>query len=321
MNFSINSGARPREKTPKGMTERFPNTILGGPTKSGTSSLFFWLQEHPEVCTSHKKETHFLSDKQTRHNRKANIHKDGIEAYGTFFSHCSDEKVIMEATPEYFTHHTPREIFSRWDPPPVLIFLLRDPADRIHSIYRFNRFRRKLTEVSFKAFIDPERRPSFFDDPLESSDYPKYLKKWIQAIGREKVRPYLFEELKNAPKETMEKIAGDLGIDPGFYERTRLITRNKTLSVRSKRIHQWGQKIQPWIPGFLQKTLLPLYLKLNSGNAPPPSPEEIAIKKQLSARFRNTKEELKALFPHLDIEAYWDGSGENDRQGASARIP
>jgi len=41
----------------------FPNLVIAGAPKSGTSSLFFWLAAHPEVCGSQKKETYFLADK------------------------------------------------------------------------------------------------------------------------------------------------------------------------------------------------------------------------------------------------------------------
>ena len=39
-----------------------PNFYMIGAPKCGTTSMFHWLSEHPEVCTSHPKETYFFAD-------------------------------------------------------------------------------------------------------------------------------------------------------------------------------------------------------------------------------------------------------------------
>ncbi len=287
-----------------------PDIVIAGAPKCGTSSLFFWLAAHPDICGSRKKETHFLRDRIDRHNEDLNIHEHGLQAYKEQFRHCNERKLKLEATPNYFYDRTPIQVLSKGSPPPWILFILREPSEQIHSSYRFSRYRRKRNRSEFRTFIDPEQSElRWAVPPLEKCRYAKYLTPWVEAFGRAGVYVYLFERMKKDPKSFMQKVAMDLGIDPDFYGHYSFEKRNSSKRIKSKWLHQLGERIQPHIPNRVQEKLLPLYLKLNAGAAPPVSEEEIQLKKELRERFLGERDALRELFPDLDLTP-WENADQ-----------
>lgn len=249
-------------------------------------------------------------DRINKHNKKLNVHEHGLEAYGKLFSQCKPGQLKLEATPNYIYHETPVRVLSQLDPQPTIIFILREPADRILSSYRFSRYRRKRHQLSFQEFNDPERNSlKWAFTPMEKSRYSKFLKRWLHAFDRSKIRVYLFERMKAEPKRFMQDLARDIGIDPSFYEEYDLDQRNPSRKIRFKGLHDLGEKLQPYIPLRVQEKLIPFYLKLNSGSPPPISTEEKEEKERLYKEFLSEQEALKELLPELDLSP-WEKSAE-----------
>lgn len=282
----------------------FPNTVIIGAPKSGTSSLFFWLSAHPEVCGSKIKETYFLADNVSRHNSQLNYITHGLDAYTKHFQHCSGEKIRIEATAPYIYHSTPLEVLANLETQPVVIAILRKPADRLFSHYQFNRYRMKNIDMSFEDYLNPANIPAGWADYLQQTDYAFWLDKWVKALGKDRVLVYQMEEIKRDKTSFMKKVARDLNIDPEFYDSFDFFHRNKTVAVKSKGLHRLGLKIEPLIPQWLQEKLIPLYLKFNSSSIPPISAKEKELKVKVSANYEGANARLKALFPSLDLDLW-----------------
>jgi hypothetical protein len=63
-----------------------PNLIIGGAPKCGTSSLFQWLADHPEVCGSRVKEIFYLMDRDhPLLKAESNFHNHGLCGYESYF--------------------------------------------------------------------------------------------------------------------------------------------------------------------------------------------------------------------------------------------
>ncbi len=285
-----------------------PNLVMAGAPKSGTSSLFFWLSDHPEVCGSQKKETHFLRDDVNKHNKDLNIHENELADYAKFFSHYQGETWIAEATPRYMFDETPLKILPQLPEPPLILFILRDPVERIYSSYKFARYRRRIIDMPFSTFIDVENNGlDWAVDHMEQSKYARYLKRWVESFGKDRIGVYLFEDMKANPRAFMEGLARDLDIDPEFYREYDFQQRNKTVEIRNKQLHLWGNRLQPYLPNKIQKMLLPLYMKFNAKTLPPITEEEKRVKEELRDQYQPFNKELKDLFPELNLER-WDPS-------------
>ena len=112
-----------------------PDLVIAGFTKCGTSSLFEWLSLHPQICGSSIKETHFLDDRPAP--GAPNIASDGLAGYQAFFRPNPRHQVLLEATPSYVLQETPLATLAELKPPPRVLFMLREPAARVQSEFRY----------------------------------------------------------------------------------------------------------------------------------------------------------------------------------------
>lgn len=279
----------------------FPNTVIIGAPKSGTSSLFFWLTAHPEVCGSKEKETYFLADTVSRHNTGLNYIENGLDAYARHFQHWKGEKIKIEASAPYIYMDTPIEVLSSFEEKPTIIAILRKPADRLYSHYVFNRYRMKNIDMSFEDYLKPENKPNGWGDYLDHTDYAKWLKRWVNAFGKEKVKVYLMEDMVKDKAVFMKKVSTDLDIDPTFYDEFDFFHRNKTVAVKRKWLHRFGLKVEPFVPQWLQERIIPLYLKTNASKIPPISQKDKELKMEINKAWISKNQALEDLFPELDL--------------------
>ena len=107
-----------------------PNLVIAGAPKCGTTSLFRWLADHPQVATSNVKETFFLMDRGHSMARKeSNYHQHGLAAYESFFATCpADCSIVLEATTHYLYQETALDVLSTLPSEPQIIFVLRERA-------------------------------------------------------------------------------------------------------------------------------------------------------------------------------------------------
>lgn len=229
-----------------------PNVILAGAPRCATSSVFYWLADHPEVCASREKEPQFFIDRNFPLLKKdANYHFHGIEKYYDFFEHCKrDAKVIIEATANYIYNKTPLEALPKLRPIPKIILILRKPSKRTYSMYQFYRNNTGLLDknVSFHDFIDmiknhPEKLAKYkaqraFCYAIESGKYVNYIRDWIETFGRENIHVFLLEHLKTNPVQFMKEISQKIGIDARFWDQYNFLLKNETYQVRNQKLHR-----------------------------------------------------------------------------------
>lgn len=288
----------------KVQSKRFPNAVIIGAPKSGTSSLFFWLSAHPEVCGSKTKETYFLADGVSKFNRGLNLIENGLDAYTKHFEHCQGEAIRLEATAPYIYMNNPFKVLPSLETQPKIIIILRKPSERLYSHYKFNRYRMKNIDMSFEEYLNPDNIPEGWQDYLEQTDYPLWIEKWQKAVGKDRLLVYQMEEMHRDKVQFMMKVASDLGINPEFYDGFDFFHRNKTVAVKSKKLHRLGLKFEPLVPQWLQEKIIPLYLKMNSSKVPPITAREKELKEQVTRNYSESIHKLKTLVPTLDLSLW-----------------
>ena len=224
-----------------------PAFLIIGEQKSGTSSMYRYLVEHPEVLPCTTKEPQFFSQSEEK------IHQDW-EAYKQLFPKIGNddqlrfswpeldqegqlfhEEVIVErsAAIQYITGEASANTFRKADPSIVkqylpeikLILLLRDPVDRAYSLHRmFGRFQEEGREMmfevgTFEEDIQAEMRGESQTDYLKSGQYIEYLPGWIDTFGKEAIKIIFTEEMSNREKldQIMEELLGFLNLSPYDY--------------------------------------------------------------------------------------------------------
>jgi hypothetical protein len=211
--------------------KNLPNFLIIGPPKCASTSLHYYLGQHPDVYVSEVKETNFFSH---------DYHK-GLSWYSKYFSDAGSAKAIGEATPSYFFLPFAMDRIKNDLPGVKLIVTLRNPADRAFSHWlMFKEF--GVEKASFKKAIDINLKqmeyvdfaaangPDLWDNRKKSnSDSNKWIRIYIQAsmyaehlnalykkFGNENVYVVFLEDLKNCFGETIKDLFKFIGVDESF---------------------------------------------------------------------------------------------------------
>src|SRR5687768_13237463 len=99
---------------------RLPDFLIIGAQRGGTTSLYRYLTEHPEIDPAVRKEIHFFS----RH------HEQGLDWYRAHFPRRDESSLVGEASPNYLVHPDVPARVAAALPRVKLIALLRNPVDR-----------------------------------------------------------------------------------------------------------------------------------------------------------------------------------------------
>jgi len=276
----------------------YPNLVVAGAPKCGTSSLYFWLAAHPEVAASREKETFFWAPEVNRFNTRCNHIQHGPDAYASLFAHTAGAKVRFEATAPYIYYSEAWTGLSRLPEKPLVLFVLREPAARTQSQYLFELHRTKRISATFADYLKGAHI-------LNHGHYMRYLAEWEANLGRDHLIIWQFEKVTRDPRSAMKSLATQLGIDPDFYNDFDFAVRNETVAIRSRRLHRLGLRLQSMVPLAVQDVLLPMYLKLNGAGRPKASAELKAQTNALKAEFAASNRELARSFPEsIDLELW-----------------
>ena len=218
--------------TSKDLPGSFPNFIVIGASKCGTSSLYAYLKQHPEIFLSHVKETHFFS--------YGKINALGPEAFvSKYYPDAHGYKAIGDITPTYFVQPDiviPRikEVYGK--DLPKLILIMRNPIERAWSHY-LHKVRSGEETESFESALRLEKE-RMQRDPLgwwgymSEGLYATYLSKWLEVFPREQFLFLLTEDLATDVDAVLKSIYSYLGVDVEYKIKNRK-RKNTSGAVRS----------------------------------------------------------------------------------------
>ena len=232
--------------------ERWPNFFIVGAPKAGTTSLYRYLQQHPQIYFPEKKEPHYFSYTiiPDDHFRKPIRDK---KKYLKLFENAKDEKIIGESSTSYLADPKAADLIHEVSPNARILISLRDPVERIFSTYLMLKRLYKI-KSSFNEQIQKEYNQNEFsvsDLKLKRGLYSKHVKRYFDIFDSKQIKIIIFEEWIKNPKSIVEEILKflDLKILLGDFEekiynpfvisRGRLLTKIRTndhLSKVTKRI-------------------------------------------------------------------------------------
>ncbi len=204
------------------MSVYMPNFLIIGAAKSGTSALYHYLRQHPEIYMSPRKETHFFGYEGMNPGTKGpgDTIPDAItnlKDYQALFANSRNKLAIGEASPTYI--YVPRASLriKYYVPDVKLIALLRQPADRAFSAYmHVIRDGREPEQDFAKALKQEEKRIANNWGPIwhykKCGFYFEQLEHYYDTFERFQIRAYLYEDFNNDPVFILKDIYEFLGL-------------------------------------------------------------------------------------------------------------
>lgn len=241
-----------------------PNFLIIGAAKSGTTSLYYYLNQHPEIYMSPVKEPRFFAlegEDLNFKNPDQGINESSvtdIDRYHHLFEGVSDEKAVGEASPLYLYSPKAVERIKHYVPDAKLIAVLRNPVDRAFSCYT-HLIRENYEVLPFsEALIEENNRIQNNWAHLwhyrEGGYYYQQLKRYFDVFDREQIRIYRYEDLNSNSVEVVQDVFQFLGVNDNF--KPDLTRMNVSGVPKSRLLHYLFDKGNP-----LRTRLTPLFSK------------------------------------------------------------
>lgn len=206
-----------------------PNFLIIGSAKCGTTSLYSYLHQHPQVFMSTPKEPTFFGNEgpEFLYNGPYDEHRayhsktiTDLKTYTALFENAKDAKAVGEASIFYLYLPKAPEQIKKYVPNAKMFAVLRNPADRAYSAYlhtvRQGREPRPFDEA---LRLEPERIRQKWN-PLwhfkAMGFYYEQVKRYFDMFGRDQVRVYLYEDLQKNPLQLIKEVFEILEVDSSF---------------------------------------------------------------------------------------------------------
>jgi hypothetical protein len=249
-----------------------PNFIVIGVAKAGTTSLYRYLDQHPEIFMCPEKGTNFFGYEDARdwkwHDEGdppllRHFHVRTFADYEAAFAGATNEPAVGEVSPQYFRCPTAARRIHEHIPEAKLVASLRNPADRAFSGFLM-RTRRGEKVADADAELTPE------SSHVREGFYYERMKRYFDLFPREQIRTYLFEDFKRDPTAIVQDLYEYLGVSREFVPDTG-VRHNPANVPRSKVLNRvfyhprvirgakavLPQRVQTMAKGLRQRNLRP----------------------------------------------------------------
>jgi len=192
----------------------WPNFFIVGAAKSGTTSLYLYLEKTKGIFMSPVKEPLFFAPSVYAYKRFAPIKNE--KEYLNLFTGVKDEKAIGEASTGYLTDPDTPKLIHKKIPNAKIIVMLRNPIHRTYSYYLHN-IRNGSETISFIEAINCEQKKiekaNTHRHYIGGSMYFEPVKMYLELFGKDNVMIIVFDEFIQDTYKYVKKVVEFLGID------------------------------------------------------------------------------------------------------------
>lgn len=208
------------------MSKSFPDFLVIGAGKSGTTSLYYHLKQHPEVFVPEVKEPNFFALEGEKIVSGKGDDPDEMNYYPWAITNYNDYKALYkdakpgqvkgDVSPMYLYHPNSIKNIKKYAPEAKLIAILRQPAERLYSRFQhLSRDNRKPTD----NFEDSMIRGNIWwerNDLVQEGFFYQHLSRYYEHFPKEQILVFLYDDLKINPEEVVRKIYNFIGVSPDF---------------------------------------------------------------------------------------------------------
>ena len=287
-----------------------PNFLVIGASKCGTTSLHYYLDQHPEIFLPTQKETYFFIFEGSKNrfcgpgdDERLNSRViDQLEDYEAVFAGASREKAIGEVCPPYMYVPEAAQRILHHIPDAKLIAILRNPIDRAYSsfMHLVREGSESCTKFDDALSLEDERIAKnwrFMWHYTKVGFYFNQLKTYFDLFDTSHLRIYLYDDFSSSPTKLMQNIFQFLEVDDQFVP-DMSIRHNATGIPKSRKLRNLIEKpnavkmlLKPLVPEKLRQRIRVTQTTHNLRR--PPLEKE--TRQKLAVTFRDDVHQLEDL--------------------------
>lgn len=286
-----------------------PNFFIVGAPKAGTTSLYHYLESHPDIYMSPVKEPNFFSHeeivKQHLFYKEQGI--SSLAEYEELFRGVSNEKAIGEASVSYLFYKSVPQKIKRLIPNARIIITLRNPAERAFSHYSMDK-RLGYTDESFEAIFERTSKSQlsglYYQQYIELGNYYEQVKRYLGTFPKEQIKIFLMRDLRKDTAMLVKQLYQFLDVDENF-ESDVSEKFNPNATPRTKLMGKLykNQSLRQKVRGLLPSGAVSVVKKALFVTDPekPAASTMVALK----AYYKNDIQNLENLL-HTDLRAWYE---------------
>jgi len=274
-------------------TPRLPSVLGIGPGRTGTTWLHRVLEGHVDLPYGVKETLYFTT-----------FYSKGIEWYARHFRYATGSRPIVEICPYFFDTETIDRIKTAM-PDCRFIVTLRDPVDRLYSVYKNLRYTADARRLTLDQTL------SVWPTIAKGNSYAPQFLRWFDAFGRDDFLITMYDELRSEPQKYLNRVTDFIGVEqiplsqlPQIADDVHSFKRapkNRRLARRAQRARFWLKGHQAYgTYNLLERMGVWRFCGGRGELYPPLTPEQ---DQRLRARYLPEVESLEELLK-IDLSAW-----------------
>ncbi|MEM1172990.1 MAG: sulfotransferase domain-containing protein [Cyanobacteria bacterium P01_H01_bin.35] len=200
---------------------KLPTFLVVGIEKAGTTSIYQYLNQHPQIYMSPVKETNFLERDWENFQGKPNSKRiDTWEKYCNLFNNVQDEIAIGEVSPNYLFHYkSSSQRIIKYVPDVKMIAILRNPVDRAYSDYLMH-LRDSIEVEKIRSLTEQVKFRADSSFTIKKGLYYTPVKHYFDTFGKERIKIYLYNDLSEDSTTMIQDMYQFIGVNSNFTPET-----------------------------------------------------------------------------------------------------
>jgi hypothetical protein len=206
---------------------RRPDLFIIGAPKCGTTSLYEYLEGHPDIFMSPVKEPFYFCPDVVRTMYDRFAYGRDEAAYLGLFAGARNERRVGEASTRYLLSAVTPQLVHDFQPAARLVAMVRNPVDMLPALHN-ERVSLGLEPIGdFEAALaaDADRRAGrrlppgtspLLAEYRQHARYGEHLQRWIDTFGREALHVIVFDDFVADTPAEFRRLLEFLDVDPDY---------------------------------------------------------------------------------------------------------
>ena len=276
------------------------NTFIVGAPKAGTTSLYFYLQQHPDVCMSEIKEPNYFTAQDVVKLYYDVSPVNSEDWYHSIFAEPT-RRVVGEGSVSYLFYPEVAQKIYDYNSEARILIILRNPVQRAFSHYLMD-CRLGLCDISFEKILEnPSKYPRFYQQFISLGKYHQQIKRYIDVFGKNQVKVMFYDDLKADTSLFVDQVFSFLAltsVDVNMVVKNKFKQPSSTIVAKLYQF-KW---LRSCLNIFFPKKLLLMIKSVLFKNFKKPKLDP-AIKRKLSEIYKKDIAELSELLSK-DLSAW-----------------